>query len=33
MEVQFAPNFTKKFNADICSALGITVPADYVAIG
>ena len=33
MEVQFAPNFTKKFNADICSALGIIVPDDYVAIG
>ena len=33
MEVQFAPTFTKKFNADICSQLGITVPEDYVAIG
>ena len=33
MEVQFAPNFTKKYNADICAQLGITVPEDYEAIG
>ena len=33
MEVEFAPNFTKKFNADICSQLGITIPSDYIAIG
>ena len=33
MEVQFAPNFTKKFNADNCAALGIDIPSDYVAIG
>lgn len=32
MEVQFAPNVTKKYNADICSQLGITVPDDYVTI-
>lgn len=32
MEVQFAPNITKKYNAAICSELGITVPEDYVAI-
>ena len=32
MEIQFAP-FMKKFDADICAALGITVPEDYVAIG
>lgn len=32
MEVRTAPQFTKEFNADICSALGITPPADYVAI-
>ena len=31
MEIQYAP-FTKKFDADICAALGITVPADYEAI-
>ena len=33
MPVQFAPKFTKEYNADICSALGVTVPEDYVAIG
>lgn len=33
MAIQTAPKFTKEFNADICAALGITPPADYVAIG
>ena len=32
MEVQFAPNVTKKYNAEICDTLGITIPDDYVAI-
>ena len=32
MEIRYAP-FTKKFDADVCAALGITVPEDYVAIG
>lgn len=32
MEVRFAPNVTKKYNAEICSELGITVPEDYEAI-
>ena len=32
MEVRFAPAFTKEYNADICEALNITVPEDYVAI-
>ena len=32
MDVQYAPQVTKEYNADICSALGITVPDDYVAI-
>ena len=32
MEVRYAPNFTKKFNAANCEALGITPPADYVVI-
>jgi len=32
MEIKFAPNVTKKYNADICSQLGITVPDGYVAI-
>lgn len=33
MPVEFAPNVTKKYNADNCEALGITPPSDYVAIG
>lgn len=33
MPVQFAPNFTKKYNAELCQALNVTVPEDYVAIG
>ena len=33
MEVRFAPQVTKKFNADLCQALGITVPDSFVAIG
>ena len=33
MEVKYAPNVTKKYNAEICADLGIEVPADYVAIG
>lgn len=31
-EIGFAPDVTKKYNADICSVLGINPPADYVAI-
>lgn len=33
MDVRFAPNVTKKYNAQACEDLGITVPEDYVAIG
>ena len=33
MPIEFAPQFTKKFNQANCDALGITAPADYVAIG
>ncbi len=33
MEIQYAPQFTKEFNAAACEALNITVPEDYVAIG
>ena len=33
MEVRFAPNVTKKYNADICAELGVTPPEGYVAIG
>lgn len=33
MPIEYAPNFVKKYNAEICQDLGITVPDDYVAIG
>lgn len=32
MEVQYAPNVTKEYDAARCEALGIEIPADYVAI-
>lgn len=32
MPIQYAPQFTKKYNAANCEALGITPPSDYVAI-
>ena len=32
MAVEYAPNFTKKYNAQLCEALGVTIPEDYVAI-
>ena len=32
MEIEYAPNVTKEYNAERCEALGITVPEDYVAI-
>lgn len=32
MPVEYAPQFTKKYNKELCEALNITVPADYVAI-
>ena len=33
MPIEYAPQFTKKYNPTICEALGIEVPYDYVAIG
>ncbi|MBQ7875329.1 MAG: ABC transporter substrate-binding protein [Oscillospiraceae bacterium] len=33
MEIAFAPEFVKVYNSEICSALGIEVPEDYVSIG
>ena len=33
MPVEFAPNFTKKYNAELCEILGVAIPEDYVAIG
>ena len=32
MEIEFAPQFTKKYNVENCAALGITVPEDYIPI-
>lgn len=32
MPIEYAPQFTKEYDADRCEALGITVPDDYVAI-
>lgn len=32
MPIEYAPNFTKKYNAANCEALGITVPDGYEAI-
>ena len=32
MPVQFAPEFTKEFNRELCEALNVTVPDDFVAI-
>ena len=33
MPIEYYQNPVKKFNADLCDALGITAPADYTAIG
>ena len=33
MTIEYAPNFTKEYNKDICEELGVEVPDDYVAIG
>ena len=32
MEVQYAPQFTKMYNALIADELGVTIPADYIVI-
>ena len=32
MDVRFAPNVTKEYNAELCELLGVTVPEGYVAI-
>ena len=32
MEIQYVTKLSKKYNKDICDALGITVPSDYVVI-
>ncbi|MDD2957977.1 MAG: ABC transporter substrate-binding protein [Lachnospiraceae bacterium] len=33
MPIEFAPNVTKEYNADICTELGLEMPEDYIAIG
>lgn len=33
MPVEFAPNVTKKYNAELCEILGVDIPEDYIAIG
>ena len=33
MEIQYAAEVTAKYNAELCTALGVTVPEGYVAIG
>lgn len=32
MKIEYAPEFTKKYNKEICEDLGIEIPDDYVAI-
>lgn len=32
MAIEYAPNFTKKYNVSICEELGIEIPDDYEAI-
>ena len=33
MPIQYAPIFTKKYNAELCEIMGVSIPEDYVAIG
>ena len=32
MPIEYAPQFTKKYNAEICETLNVEIPSDYVAI-
>ena len=32
MDVRFAPNVTKEYNAELCELLGVVIPEDYTAI-
>ena len=32
MPIEYAPEFTKEYNPEICEELGISIPSDYVAI-
>jgi len=33
MPIEFAPNVTKKYNAELCEALNVVIPEDYIVIG
>ena len=33
MPIEYAPQFTKKYNAEICEELGVSIPEGYTAIG
>ena len=33
MPIEYAPNFTKEYNAELCETYGITIPDGYTAIG
>ncbi|MBE5765637.1 MAG: ABC transporter substrate-binding protein [Clostridiales bacterium] len=33
MPIEYAPNFTKKYNEEISAEFGVTIPEDYIAIG
>ena len=32
MPIEYAPQFTKKYNTEICADLGLEIPSDYVAV-
>ena len=32
MPIAYAPEITKKYNAEICAELGVKVPEDFVAV-
>jgi len=32
MPIEYAPNFTKKYNPEVCTELGIEIPADYTPL-
>ena len=32
MPIEYAPEFTKKYNPELAEAMGVTIPDDYVAI-
>ena len=33
MQIRYAPNVTKKYNAELCQILNVTIPEGYTAIG